>query len=92
MTTRDRKTSTQSLRRLRLERHTRHELVTIVDRSRAIAHAITKAAPVDVVLIAGKGHESYQLIGGQKLPFSDLAQAQAALVQRADAAGGQCRH
>ena len=68
------------------------ELVTIVDRSRAIAYAIATAASVDVVLIAGKGHESYQLIGTEKLPFSDLAQARAALAQRADAAGGECRH
>ncbi|MGZ8993027.1 MAG: UDP-N-acetylmuramoyl-L-alanyl-D-glutamate--2,6-diaminopimelate ligase [Burkholderiaceae bacterium] len=68
------------------------ELVTIVDRSRAIAHAITKAASVDVVLIAGKGHESYQLIGVEKLPFSDLAQARAALAARADITAGQCRH
>lgn len=68
------------------------EVVTIVDRSRAIAHAIANAASVDVVLIAGKGHESYQLIGAEKLPFSDLAQARAALARRADAAGSQCRH
>ena len=68
------------------------ELVTIIDRGRAIAHAIMNAASVDVVLIAGKGHESYQLIGAKKLPFSDLEHAQAALARRADAAGGQCRH
>ncbi|MBA3253195.1 MAG: UDP-N-acetylmuramoyl-L-alanyl-D-glutamate--2,6-diaminopimelate ligase [Burkholderiaceae bacterium] len=68
------------------------ELVTIVDRSAAIAHAITNAATADVVLIAGKGHESYQLIGAEKLPFSDLVQARAALARRADATGGQCRH
>ena len=68
------------------------ELVTIVDRSLAIAHAITNAASVDVVLIAGKGHESYQLVGAKTLAFSDLAQARAALARRADAAGGECRH
>ena len=36
----------------------------------------------DVVVIAGKGHEDYQDIAGVKHPFSDLAQAQAALAQR----------
>ncbi len=59
------------------------ELFTIVDRSQAIAHAIANAAPIDVVLIAGKGHESYQIIGGTKLPFSDASQARAALARRA---------
>ncbi len=68
------------------------ELITVVDRSRAIAYAMANADPADVVLIAGKGHESYQLIGAEKLPFSDLAQARAALARRADSAGAQCRH
>ena len=49
------------------------------DRGVAIAHALSLAQPHDVVLLAGKGHESYQEIGGQKLPFSDRAHAQAAL-------------
>ena len=68
------------------------EVITIVDRSRAIAHAIANAGPADVVLIAGKGHESYQIIGAEKLPFSDLAHARAALARRAETAGGECRH
>ena len=67
------------------------ELITVVDRSRAIAHAIANAAPADVVLIAGKGHESYQIIGAEKLPFSDLSHARAALARRVDK-GGECRH
>jgi UDP-N-acetylmuramoyl-L-alanyl-D-glutamate--2,6-diaminopimelate ligase len=54
----------------------------IVDRAQAIARALTQAAPADVVLIAGKGHEDYQDIGGRKLPFSDVAQARAALAAR----------
>lgn len=58
------------------------ELITIVDRSQAIFHAIEQAAPVDVVLIAGKGHEGYQIIGAAKLPFSDVSQARAALATR----------
>jgi len=43
-------------------------------------------------LIAGKGHESYQIVGAERLPFSDLSQARAALARRAGATGGQCPH
>ncbi len=49
------------------------------DRARAIADAIAKAHPGDVVLIAGKGHESYQEVAGQRLPFDDADVARAAL-------------
>jgi len=49
------------------------------DRARAIACAIAAAEPGDVVLIAGKGHEPYQEVAGQRLPFDDLAVAQAML-------------
>jgi UDP-N-acetylmuramoyl-L-alanyl-D-glutamate--2,6-diaminopimelate ligase len=42
-----------------------------VDRRQAIEEAIQKATCEDVVLIAGKGHEAYQLIGDKKLLFSD---------------------
>jgi UDP-N-acetylmuramoyl-L-alanyl-D-glutamate--2,6-diaminopimelate ligase len=52
------------------------------DRSRAIDRIIAEAAASDVVLIAGKGHESYQEIAGQRLPFSDEAQARAALARQ----------
>jgi len=41
------------------------------DRAMAILQAISGAAPQDVVLIAGKGHETYQEIGGRRLPFDD---------------------
>ncbi|MGQ0578217.1 MAG: UDP-N-acetylmuramoyl-L-alanyl-D-glutamate--2,6-diaminopimelate ligase [Betaproteobacteria bacterium] len=41
------------------------------DRATAILQAISAAAPQDVVLIAGKGHETYQEIGGRRLPFDD---------------------
>lgn len=54
-----------------------------VDRALAIAEAIASAAPGDCVLIAGKGHEDYQIIEGQRLHFSDAEQAQAALNKRA---------
>jgi UDP-N-acetylmuramoyl-L-alanyl-D-glutamate--2,6-diaminopimelate ligase len=43
-----------------------------VDRSGAIFKALQMAAPDDVVLIAGKGHETYQEIGSQRLPFDDV--------------------
>jgi UDP-N-acetylmuramoyl-L-alanyl-D-glutamate--2,6-diaminopimelate ligase len=55
------------------------------DRARAIEKIIGDAAASDVVLIAGKGHENYQEIGGRRLPFSDAAVAQAALAKRGDA-------
>ncbi len=59
----------------------------ILDRQAAIAAAIAAAAPGDLVLVAGKGHETYQEVAGRRLPFSDLAVAQA-LLQSA-AGGGQ---
>lgn len=43
----------------------------IPDRAQAIQYAIQAALPGDVVLIAGKGHEKYQQIGTERLPFSD---------------------
>ena len=53
------------------------------DRARAIADTIAAAAPEDVVLLAGKGHEDYQEAGGAKHPFSDILHARAALDARA---------
>lgn len=47
----------------------------IVDRREAIHVAIKEAQPEDVVLIAGKGHETYQEINGVKHPFSDVIEA-----------------
>ena len=55
----------------------------IVDRAEAIAHAVAAADARDVVLIAGKGHEATQEIGGVKRPFSDVEQARRALALRA---------
>ncbi|MBT9590863.1 MAG: UDP-N-acetylmuramoyl-L-alanyl-D-glutamate--2,6-diaminopimelate ligase [Thiobacillus sp.] len=49
------------------------------DRARAIFEAIGGAHQGDVVLIAGKGHEDYQEIAGERLPFSDVAVANKAL-------------
>ena len=58
------------------------EVLTIVDRRDAIARAVERAAPGDVVLIAGKGHEKYQEINGRVLPFDDVAVACEALEAR----------
>jgi UDP-N-acetylmuramoyl-L-alanyl-D-glutamate--2,6-diaminopimelate ligase len=52
------------------------------DRRRAIESAVREAAAEDVVLIAGKGHESYQEIAGRRLPFSDQAVAREAMKGR----------
>jgi UDP-N-acetylmuramoyl-L-alanyl-D-glutamate--2,6-diaminopimelate ligase len=54
-----------------------------VDRRRAIAAAIASARPGDVVVIAGKGHETTQTIGGRVLPFDDRDVARDALTSRA---------
>lgn len=53
----------------------RSECHIIEDRAVAIAQAINNAHVDDIVLIAGKGHEDYQLIGEQRLPFNDIAEA-----------------
>lgn len=52
------------------------------DRARAIAAAIGRAADEDVILLAGKGHESYQEIAGARLPFSDGAVAREVIAAR----------
>ncbi|MCP5330807.1 MAG: UDP-N-acetylmuramoyl-L-alanyl-D-glutamate--2,6-diaminopimelate ligase [Pseudomonadales bacterium] len=52
------------------------------DRARAIETAILQAQAGDVVLIAGKGHENYQDVNGQKTVFSDVNQARLALSKR----------
>ncbi|MBV8221943.1 MAG: UDP-N-acetylmuramoyl-L-alanyl-D-glutamate--2,6-diaminopimelate ligase [Candidatus Eremiobacteraeota bacterium] len=49
------------------------------DRAKAIESAIASAKPGDVVVIAGKGHEAYQLVRGERLPFSDVRMAEAAI-------------
>jgi UDP-N-acetylmuramoyl-L-alanyl-D-glutamate--2,6-diaminopimelate ligase len=52
------------------------------DRRRAIAAAITAARAGDCVVIAGKGHEDYQIVGTTRLPFDDRAEARRALAAR----------
>jgi UDP-N-acetylmuramoyl-L-alanyl-D-glutamate--2,6-diaminopimelate ligase len=53
-----------------------------LDRAKAIATVITSANPGDVVLIAGKGHEPYQIVGKTKYPFDDRVEARRALKVR----------
>lgn len=55
------------------------EAEQIVERERAIAHALAAASHNDVVVLAGKGHEPYQEVMGQRRAYSDIAQARAAL-------------
>lgn len=45
--------------------------VRFADRVEAVGYAVTNAQPGDVILLAGKGHEDYQLIGSEKVPFSE---------------------
>ena len=58
------------------------DTVVIEDRGVAIAHAVATASDDDVILIAGKGHEQHQIIGQQRLLFSDNNIARANLLAR----------
>ncbi len=55
-----------------------------VDRRAAIRRAIAAARPGDAILIAGKGHEDYQIIGSEKVHFDDREEAAAAFAVRAE--------
>jgi UDP-N-acetylmuramoyl-L-alanyl-D-glutamate--2,6-diaminopimelate ligase len=54
----------------------------ITDRKSAIRAALDSARRGDVIVIAGKGHETYQIIGDEVLPFDDRAHARAVLAER----------
>ncbi len=58
--------------------------VVLVDRREAIASAVAAARPGDTVLIAGKGHEDYQILGTTKHPFDDRVEARRALAARGE--------
>jgi UDP-N-acetylmuramoyl-L-alanyl-D-glutamate--2,6-diaminopimelate ligase len=62
-------------------------VATVVERGDAIRRAVAEAAAGDVVLIAGKGHEKYQVIGGTSFPFDDVAVARDALDARRQTSG-----
>jgi UDP-N-acetylmuramyl-tripeptide synthetase len=62
---------------------TEHSYALVVDRREAIALALGIARPEDTVVLAGKGHEDYQIIGREKLPFDDRVEARQALGRRA---------
>jgi UDP-N-acetylmuramoyl-L-alanyl-D-glutamate--2,6-diaminopimelate ligase len=63
------------------------EPIVICDRATAIRTAILQAQPGDGVLIAGKGHEDYQILGTEKIHFDDREQARDALSTRLQVAG-----
>ncbi|HTA89046.1 MAG TPA: UDP-N-acetylmuramyl-tripeptide synthetase [Polyangiaceae bacterium] len=63
------------------------QLVCEVDRARAIEFALRAAAPTDLILIAGKGHEQSQETAGIRRPFSDEA-----IVQRVSESDTHTRH
>jgi UDP-N-acetylmuramoyl-L-alanyl-D-glutamate--2,6-diaminopimelate ligase len=54
-------------------------VVVEADRAQAIANAIAAAGEDDLVLIAGKGHEDYQILGTHKIHFDDREEAEKAL-------------
>ena len=56
--------------------------LAIPDRKAAIERAVREARPGDLVLVAGKGHEKYQVIGERTLPFDDVEVARGALAGR----------
>jgi UDP-N-acetylmuramoyl-L-alanyl-D-glutamate--2,6-diaminopimelate ligase len=53
-----------------------------VDRVTAIRQAIAMAGPGDLIIIAGKGHETYQLVGGKRLHFDDREEARKAIGEK----------
>lgn len=61
----------------------------VLDREQAIQQAIATAAENDIVLVAGKGHEDYQQIGDERIPFSDVACVKASLKERVLVGGGE---
>jgi len=60
----------------------RHRATTIPDRARAIRHAVEQLGPGDALVIAGKGHENYQILGTERIHFDDAEMAAAAIAQR----------
>jgi UDP-N-acetylmuramoyl-L-alanyl-D-glutamate--2,6-diaminopimelate ligase len=61
---------------------TQGSYAVVVNRREAIRLALEVARPEDTVVLAGKGHEDYQIIGREKLPFDDRVEARRALARR----------
>ena len=59
--------------------HRADRVTSVIDRREAIEAAVRMARPGDAVVIAGKGHEDYQIIGTVKRPFDDRLVAREAL-------------
>jgi UDP-N-acetylmuramoyl-L-alanyl-D-glutamate--2,6-diaminopimelate ligase len=68
-------------------RNSGQRLLAIVDRREAISKAIELSRAGDLVLVAGKGHEKYQVVGSRVLPFDDVAVAREALTKRRSNSG-----
>ena len=81
---RDVETGLQNLRRVEPEEldASQGAYAAVVDRRQAIGHAIAIARPQDTVVLAGKGHEDYQILGHEKFPFDDRIEAVRALRER----------
>jgi UDP-N-acetylmuramoyl-L-alanyl-D-glutamate--2,6-diaminopimelate ligase len=63
-----------------------HDEVDVIEnRADAVRHAIVDADRRDVILVAGKGHEDYQEVGGERHPYSDVVESEAALRLRGSA-------
>jgi UDP-N-acetylmuramoyl-L-alanyl-D-glutamate--2,6-diaminopimelate ligase len=63
------------------------QVLSIVDRREAVEKAIRLARPGDLVLLAGKGHEQYQVIGSEQIPSDDAAIAREMLARRRSNSG-----
>ncbi len=59
--------------------HTSQKAHVVTDRAAAILYSVRHAQPQDVILVAGKGHETWQEINGKKIPFSDAEHTHLAL-------------
>ena len=63
-----------------------NEHIVEADRAQAISYAIAQAGADDVILIAGKGHEDYQIIGDQRIDFCDRQYVQQQLKEKSQGA------
>ena len=73
--------------RVGIDRVGRKNYKLITDRREAIYEAVTTAKPGDVVLVAGKGHETYQILASGKISFDDREVARDALRERRECPG-----